>query len=192
MAFGLRPVARMGGSYVTGSEERYPIASVNYNVFSGDFIQVTAGYAVRPNGSGGETPTTSKEVSGVAVGFEYTNSEGQTMWSKYLPKNTAGYCYVVTDPMVVYEVQSSATIVTADIGKNAAVTGTATSSGNTATGNSGIQLDHTTVAGTASLALRIVALPDMPGGTGGLSSNTDIVRVTINPPIHRFFAGVGA
>jgi len=191
MAFGLRPVARMGGSYMTGSEERYPIASVTYNVFSGDFIEINSGYAVRQNGTAGETPTTTNATSGVAVGFEYTNSEGQTMWNNYLPLNTAGYCYVVTDPMVVYEVQSSAAIVTADIGRNAAVSGFASTSGSTDTGNSGIQLDHTTMGTAATLALRVISLPDMPGGTGGLSSNTDIVRVAINPTVHRFFTGKG-
>jgi hypothetical protein len=83
--------------------------------------------------------------------------------------STDRYVLVCTDPNVIYEVQiagagPAAAAATALVGLNGQFTLTA---GNTATGNSGMQLDSAGTATTAALPLKIVGIPNRPDNVPG-------------------------
>lgn len=87
----------------------------------------------------------------------------------YRRASTERYLLVCTDPNVIYEVQyagtsDAAATITANVGLNGQFTTTA---GNTATGASGMQLDSSGLATTATLPLKIVGFPNRPDNTPG-------------------------
>lgn len=87
----------------------------------------------------------------------------------YRRASTDRYLLVCDDPTVVYEVQYAGTSVaaatiTANVGLNGQFTTTA---GNTSTGASGMQLDSSGLATTATLPLKIVGFPNRPDNIPG-------------------------
>ena len=87
----------------------------------------------------------------------------------YRRASTDRYLIVCDDPTVIYEVQYAGTAVaaatiTANVGLNGQFTLTA---GNTATGSSGMQLDSTRLAVTATLPIKIVGFPNRPDNNPG-------------------------
>lgn len=87
----------------------------------------------------------------------------------YRRASTDRYLLVCTDPNVIYEVQYAGTSVaaatiTANVGQNGQFTTTA---GSTTTGASGMQLDSTGLATTATLPLKIVGFPNRPDNIPG-------------------------
>jgi hypothetical protein len=121
--------------------------------------------------------TTTGPVLGVVVGISF---EGQGDAQNIPPVNdlntpiyrrasTDRYLTIITDPDAVFEVQASQTAqtaatVTSWVGSNAAFT---TSAGSTTTGSSGMQVDTSTVATTATLPLKIVGIPNRPDNLPG-------------------------
>ena len=123
---------------------------------------------------------------GVFVGCEYTNAQGQRIWSQYYPSGTTGavVAYVLTDPMVIFQAQCDGAVGQADLGTNtffAAVQSTST--GSTRTGNSTSALDATVQA--AAAAFRIVGFASTPG-----DAYTDVL-VKFNPSAHSYMNNVG-
>ena len=123
---------------------------------------------------------------GVFVGCEYTNAQGQRIWSQYYPANTTGVvnAYVVTDPNVVFQGQLNGSGAQTVLGSNtyfAAVQSTST--GSTQTGNSTSSLTATVVQTAA--AFRVVGFASTPG-----DSYTD-VYVKFNPSAHSYLNAVG-
>lgn len=87
----------------------------------------------------------------------------------YRRASTDRYLTVCVDPNMIYEVQiagagPAAAAATALVGLNGQFTLTA---GNTTTGNSGMQLDSAGTATTATLPLKIVAIPNRPDNVPG-------------------------
>jgi hypothetical protein len=87
----------------------------------------------------------------------------------YRAASTDRYLLVCDDPNVVYEVQYAGTSVaaatiTANVGLNGQFTTTA---GSTVTGASGMQLDSSGLATTATLPLKIVGFPNRPDNIPG-------------------------
>ena len=87
----------------------------------------------------------------------------------YRRASTDRYVYVCDDPNVIYEVQYAGTSVaaatiTANVGQNGQFTTTA---GSTTTGASGMQLDSSGLATTATLPLKIVGFPNRPDNVPG-------------------------
>jgi hypothetical protein len=87
----------------------------------------------------------------------------------YRRASTDRYLLVATDPSLVYEVQYAATSVaaatiTANVGLNGQFTLTA---GSTTSGSSGMQLDSSGLATTATLPLRVVGFPNRPDNIPG-------------------------
>lgn len=121
--------------------------------------------------------TTTGPVLGVVTGISF---EGQGDAQNIPPVNdlntpiyrrasTDRYITVCTDTNAVFEVQASQTsqsaaTVTSWVGSNAAFTATA---GSTVTGASGMQVDTSTVATTATLPLKIVGIPNRPDNVPG-------------------------
>jgi len=87
----------------------------------------------------------------------------------YRAASTDRYLLVADDPQIIYEVQYAGTSVaaatiTANVGLNGQFTTTA---GSTVTGASGMQLDSSGLATTATLPLKIVGFPNRPDNIPG-------------------------
>jgi hypothetical protein len=152
---------------------------------AGDLVKLagsasTDGYATVAQAAAGNP------AIGVVVGFvnDYTNLNNP---GSYRAASTARYVLVCDSPDVVYEVQEDAVggaLAVADIGLNADSIVAAASS---TTGQSGMQLDTSTKATTATLQLKILGFVNRPDNEIG-SANAK-VWVTINN--HQLASGTG-
>jgi hypothetical protein len=152
--YGLKPVKRADGLPYAGAVTHYKIdpAGVANNIFYGSIVQLTAaGYVELADGTGKDLTTnnfggSSIGAAGVFVGCEYVDSNGQTQHSQYYPSGALNaVAYIVDDPNVLFQAQLDGASSQADVGT---VTGfaaaqNATTSGNTATGNSTMAIDAT-------------------------------------------------
>jgi hypothetical protein len=100
-------------------------------------------------------------ITGVVQGFL---PDGTTNMAGFRAASTSAYVLVCTDPDTLYEVQDNTGIAAADIGLNANMTMAA---GNAFSKRSGVTLDAATKATTATLALKIVGLRQVPGNDFG-------------------------
>lgn len=192
--YGLKPVKRVDGLPYAGATESFLIdpAGEATNIFYGQVVIVGSdGYLAISTATGADITTNNLGGSGVGaigvfVGCEYTNAQGQRIWSQYYPSGTTGVvnAYVVTDPMVIFQAQCDGSVGQADLGTNtffAAVQSTST--GSTRTGNSTSALDATVQA--AAAAFRIVGFASTPG-----DAYTDVF-VKFNPSAHSYMNNVG-
>lgn len=177
--YGLRPVKLLGSQQYAGAFREFKLSTNNSAaIFNGDIIQLTSAgnpQALTSTPTAIQIPATSANATagivGVCVGVRYvTPSTKQPMFGQYLPSGaiTAGYTdvyiRVADDPDLIFQVQGSAAFGTLTngaagaIGKNAAFGNF--SAGNTATGNSGVNLvigaNGGSLAATTTLAARIV------------------------------------
>lgn len=201
--YGLRPVNLIGGQPYAGSVREIKLSTNNSAaIFTGDVIQLSSAgnpAALTSTPVAPKIPATSADatagVIGVCVGCRYIEPTlGYFVTSQYVPANaiTNGYknvfLLVVDDPDALFQIQGSAAFGSLTnggygaIGKNAALGNF--SAGNTATGNSGVNLvvgtNGGSLAATSTLAMRVV----------------DVVRETINDSypelIVKFNAGLHA
>ena len=193
-AYGLKPVKRVDGMPYAGATRLYKIdpAGEATNLFYGQVVNIGAdGYIALATGTGADAGTNNLGGSGVGaigvfVGCEYTNAQGQTIFSQYYPSGTANggdiKAYVVDDPNALFQAELDATATQTMVGTNTTFAAVqSTSTGSTTTGVSTSQLDAT-VATTAK-AFKIVALaPDV---------STAAVLVKFNPSFHRFTSDAG-
>jgi len=193
-AYGLKPVQRVDGMPYAGATRLYKIdpAGEATNLFYGQVVNIGAdGYIALATATGADATTNNLGGSGVGaigvfVGCEYTNAQGQTIFSQYYPSGTANggdiVAYVVDDPNALFQAELDETATQTMVGINTTfATAQTTSTGSTTTGVSNSQLDAT-VATTAK-AFKIVALaPDV---------STAAVLVKFNPSFHRFTSDAG-
>jgi len=193
-AYGLKPVKRVDGMPYAGATRLYKIdpAGEATNLFYGQVVNIGAdGYIALCTATGADATTNNLGGSGVGaigvfVGCEYTNAQGQTIFSQYYPSGTANggdiVAYVVDDANALFQAELDETATQTMVGTNTTFAAAqSTSTGSTTTGVSTSQLDAT-VATTAK-AFKIVALaPDV---------STAAVLVKFNPSFHRFTSDVG-
>lgn len=175
---GFRPVKTLAAPWGGQTETVFVPASDPTVIMVGDAV-VGLGDARAATG----VPTVARLGSatgipyGIVVGISF---EGQGDVTNVPPVNdlntpiyrrasTDRYLTVCVDPNVIYEVQiagagPAAAAATALVGLNGQFTLTA---GNTATGASGMQLDSAGTATTATLPLKIVAIPNRPDNIPG-------------------------
>ena len=154
--YGLKPVKRADGMPYAGATSTYLIdpAGEATNLFNGQVVTIGSdGYIALATGSGADITTNNLGgdtigAIGVFVGCEYTNAQGQQIFSQYYPATTANggpiKAYVVDDPNVLFQAQldgSGAQTIIGTITKFAAQQSTST--GSTTTGNSTSALDAT-------------------------------------------------
>lgn len=185
--YGLRAVNRLDGLPYAGATRLFPIASgYATNIFNGDIVSFAAGTITRTSGT-----TTLTNPIGVFVGVTYTDPNLKyKVFRQYYPASTAAsdiQAYVVDDPSVLFQIQASAAVVAANIGKNAGIVNTA---GSTVTGNSAITLDAATIAVTATHPLRLVDYVNGP--TSALGDAFTDVLVKWNAGIHMYENATGA
>ena len=107
-------------------------------------------------------------IIGAFMGVEWTDTDGKRRVSNQWTASTSGtsiVAYYTRDPAIVYEIQSSAAVVQADMGSQADW-GTATT-GNTTTGLSGVVLDASTLTNSGNNGLRIIGVGKEPDNAWG-------------------------
>ena len=186
--FGLKPVGIVGSGDNTQGTTEYKIASgASGNIFSGDLVKMTSAGTILVAGA------TDNPVLGVFRGCQYTDSNGDVIYSAYWPDGTVtsdAVAFVVDDPDALFEIQSAATgsVVQTVVGNNA---DTVYTSGSTKTGISAVEISGTTAATSAQL--RIVGISTDPDnstlGTGAASANVNVI-VKINEHFYAQTVGV--
>ena len=183
------------GGNGSGPMIEYKIANAESDVmFQGDLIVMEAAGSVTQVSTAAEVA-----VVGVFAGCEYTNSDGQRVWSnKY---NTTisrddTTAFVWGDPFATFVIKigngsgADATLTLAAVGISADLDLT-TIAGNAQSGMSGILLDNTALAATAQV--RIVGLTNNDGANAMQKVSTATYThaiVQIDPATH-FALGVG-
>ena len=190
---GFKPVKTLTGPF-TGMANMYFVPASDATVLMvGDLVKL-ASDARSPSGVATVTriTATTDAVVGVVVGFTY---EGMGDIQNVPPVNdlntpvyrrasTDRYVMVIDDPLVLFEVQTSVPVLTADIGLNVAPRLTA---GTTTNGASGMDLDMSTKAVTATLPLKLIGFPYRPDNN--VTDAFTSVYVKINN--HQYNAGTG-
>lgn len=175
---GFRPVKMVTGAPYNGQANLYFMpASDSTVVMVGDAVKLL-GDARAATGAPTVTRCGATDIPiGVVVGIVFsgvgdvTNVPPVTDLNTpvYRRASTDRYILVADDPQLIYEVQYAGTSVaaatiTANVGLNGQFTTTA---GSTTTGSSGMQLDSTGLATTATLPLKIVGFPNRPDNIPG-------------------------
>ena len=165
--YGFEPVNRYDGIPYAGATLQIPIgASYNTAIYNGSSVKIVGGGTLELSGT-----TTSGTIIGVALGFQYVNSTGQTVQAQYYPGTavTNAVAYVVVDPTAEFKVtvttSGAPTVVT---GANATIVGTNVAeiqngTGSATTGNSQASIVKPADAAGAATTLpwRVVGLvPD--------------------------------
>jgi hypothetical protein len=177
-ANGFRPVKTVLGAAYNGQSNVYFVPSTDSTVIMvGDAVKL-AGDARAATGAPTVTRSGATDVPvGIVVGILFTGVGDTTNMPPvsdlntpvYRRASTDRYLLVCDDPNVVYEVQYAGTSVaaatiTANVGLNGQFTTTA---GSTASGASGMQLDSSGLATTATLPLKIVGFANRPDNIPG-------------------------
>ena len=170
--YGARPIntTSASGSY-TGKVQHIKIASAyDTAIFYGDFVKlVTAGTVEKDAGTAALTSI------GIFMGCKYTDSTSKQMtFNQQWPADMAAsdaVAYVVTDPEVLFRMQSDETVAQAALGANASVVQTA---GSTSIGNSKCAFDGSTVATTNTFPVKVVDFVDGPTSSVG-DTYTDVI-----------------
>ncbi len=178
---GFRPVKHLDGSPYNGAYNTYYVpASDGTALFVGDAVKLAGsasddGYATIAQAAAGNP------VVGVVVGFRVDPTNLNTP-SQYRAASTARYVRVADARDLVFEVQEDAVggaAAVTDVGLNADLV---VAAGSTTTGQSGMQLDTSTKATTATLVWKILGFANRPDNEIG-SANAK-VHVMINAHQH--------
>jgi hypothetical protein len=184
---GFRPVSHLNGSPYNGQVNIYAIpASDGTAVFVGDMVKLSGdsdalGVPTVIQAAAGDA------VLGAVVGFVplYTNL---ALAGSYRLASTLRYAYVADAPDLIFEAQEDAVggaMATTDVGLNVELI---VGSGSTSTGQSGMQVDTSTKATTATLALKIRGFVQRPDNEVG-SANAKML-VSVNK--HQLNSGTGS
>ena len=181
--YGLVPVKKLGGQPYNNSFSQYKIASAYAtNIFKGDLVRLLTadGTVVKDTGTTTATPI------GVFVGCSYTDPNlNYLVFRDRWPASTVATdakAFVVDDPDMIFKIQGDGigTIYgQQSLGTNAALVQGA---GSTTTGISGVSLDSSSVATTATLPLKIIGVD--PGPTNALADTYVDFWVMINITTH--------
>lgn len=182
------------GSAPTFEQAVRSIALTAAAIYSGDPVTtVGADGTVARTAAGGTIA-----IAGIFVGCKYVSAAlGRTVWSAYWPGSgsamagTTVEAYLITDPNAQFLVQSgtAAAIGPANIGENVDL---AQGTGSAITGISGAYVNQATLANTATLPFRVVAMHTFPAGTNGTDSASanNMVIVAFNNVETRALIGI--
>jgi len=104
--YGFQPVNRYDGIPYAGATLQIPIgASYNTPIYNGSSVKIVQNGTIELSGA-----TTTGTIIGVATGFQYTNSAGQTVQAQYYPGTsvTNAIAYVVVDASAEFKVTLTA------------------------------------------------------------------------------------
>lgn len=177
---GLRPIGYLNGAQYTGVARLYFLPSGNATAaFVGDLVKAdttgdTAAAGGQALGIATVVPAAAGDAAvGVIVGFVTDPTNLNT--PQYRAASVGRYCYVVDDPNVLFEVETSnGTLAIADVGLNANI---AAAGGSTSTGRSGMTLDVGTKATTATLQLKIMQFTQRVDNDNTSASAKAVVKI---------------
>jgi len=196
---GLQPVKMLGNKPSSHGFTLFPIPS-NYATAIGNgdpVIYVTTGATrgtiARMNATTAATTVTSSGTwLGVFGGCQYTDPTTKQFTTRhYYPGSIVAsdiYAMVYDDPDMLFSIQANGVLAQTTQGCNAAVIQTAVT--NTTTGNSGLQLQASSIESTSTLPLRIVDFGTAAGSAIG-DTYTDVI-VRLNTHFHRTATGVAS
>lgn len=187
--YGFQPINRFDGIPYAGATLQYPIASTyNTPIYNGSSVKIVGGTIEL------SAATTTGTIIGVAVGFQYTNSSGQTVQAQYYPGTsvTNAIAYVVVDPTAEYKVALTASgAPTVVVGANASIIGANVAEiqnnvGSTTTGDaqSSCVIPANGAGSATTLPWRVVALvPDTSYVSGGVRLYPEVLVKVNNPQL---------
>ena len=178
-AFGLRPSRMMGGAPFSGGQSRYRIASgYSTKIFQGDLVKQVTGGGIERAAASSTVP-----VVGVFNGVQYTDpTTGEQVFANHYPGSISAsdiIAFIVDDPNVVFEIQAAEQFPVADLLGNFDVIDQSTT-GDTASGRSNMELDVSTGATTTTLPLKAIDISQDPDNDDVASSNTNVLVVIQN------------
>jgi len=152
-------------------------------MFKGDFVKLTGESAIWTDGA--YYPViTQAAAADIVVGFVVDfDVHPDFLTQNYRTASTFRLVYVMDDPEVQLEIQSTGTVVVGDIGQTANVI---VGAGNTFTGLSGMQLDHSSL--TDNLQLKIIRVSPRVGSE--LGAYTKLI-CKINTAKHAYRVSTG-
>lgn len=184
---GLKPIGILGGMPFAGSTREYLIKSgYSTAIFNGDVVgfadvanSTDDGHLVR------ETAASEVNPIGVFLGVSYTDpNTSQPTFKQHYPGSISASdikAVVAVHPHTLYEVQADGAVAQTSLGMTIDLV--QTSSGNTTTGNSGLQADADTASVGGEL-FKIVDFVNRPGSSVG-DAYTDLV-VMLSPAENAF------
>lgn len=167
---GFVPVGTINGSNWNDAVEVITLDGGHSAMYIGDVIKMTSdGY---PDiFAAGDSAVT---ALGVVVGVEVNRGlDAATEFPGYMPANVAGKVYVVTDPNVIFEVQEDGvggSLALADRGLNVEIIN---GTGSSTTGISGMEIDSSSKATTATLPFRLLKLVNRPDNELGSTATPE-------------------
>ena len=178
-AFGLKPARMMGGGAYTGGQSRYRIANNQSGaIFQGDLVKQLTGGTVSRAAASSTVP-----VVGVFNGCQFTDpTSKEVTFSNHYPGSVAAadiIAFVIDDPDTVFEVQADDTFPIADLFGNFDIVDQSTT-GDTSSGRSNVELDVTTGATTTTLPLKAIDISQDPDNDDVSSANTNVMVVIQN------------
>jgi hypothetical protein len=186
--YGFEPINRYDGIAYAGATLQMPIgASYNTAIYNGSSVKIVQNGTIELSGA-----TTSGTIIGVAVGFQYTNSSGQTVQAQYYPGTsvTNAIAYVVVDASAEFKVTLTVSgAPTVVVGANATIVGAnlaeiQNGTGSATTGNSQAScvIPGNGAGSATSLPWRVVAVvPDTAYVSSGVTLYPEVL-VKINNP----------
>ena len=189
--YGFKPINRFDGIPYAGATLQYPISgSYNTPIYNGSSVALAAGGTITLSGA----TTSATAILGVAVGFQYTNSSGQTVQAQYYPGTsvTNAIAYVVVDPTAEYKVTLTASgAPTVVVGANATIVGSnlaeiQNGTGSTTTGDaqSSCVIPGTGTGSATTLPWRVVAVvPDTAYVSGSTVLYPEVIVKNNNPQL---------
>ena len=184
---GLKPIGILGGMPFAGSTREYLIKSgYSTAIFNGDVVgfadvanSTNDGYLVK------EPVASEVNPIGVFLGVSYTDpNTSQPTFKQHYPGSISASdikAVVAVHPHTLYEVQADGAVAQTSLGMTIDLV--QTSSGNTTTGNSGLQADADTASVGGEL-FKIVDFVNRPGSSVG-DAYTDLV-VMLSPAENAF------
>ena len=178
-AFGLKPSRMMGGGAYTGGQSRYRIANNQSGaIFQGDLVKQLTGGTVSRAAASSTVP-----VVGVFNGCQFTDpTSKEVTFSNHYPGSVAAadiIAFVIDDPDTVFEVQADDTFPVADLFGNFDIVDQSTT-GDTSSGRSNVELDVTTGATTTTLPLKAIDISQDPDNSDVGNANTNVMVVIQN------------
>ena len=169
--FGARFIGHLQGNAISASSRIYTVPATDaVAIYVGDFVTHQGAAAIGDDGIYHPVAAQSAAADKI-TGFVISVANSRDYENQiYRTASTLRNLIICDDPYALFEIQANGTVTVAMIGLNAdIVVGTPS----TFTGLSGMELDITTVADTATLPLRIVGI--VPRVDNELGANTKLI-----------------
>ena len=171
-AFGMRPAYHPSGLDRAQALANGIASGYNANILKGQPVKINVA-------TGAIVPAAAAEAFvGCFAGVEFTDTTGRRRVSNYWPANTSAteiVAYFYTDPAIVYEIQTNATLAQTAIGQEYDLA--STTAGSTTTGLSQCVLATTAASTTGFKQMRVIDIAPYPDNAWG--DNFVIVRAQI-------------